>query len=105
MIYLEELKRTICVSGSIVKRFSDYTGINSAALIQESAQMKRADYKNELFTELFPESDNTLEIMNLLTNMFCSPTSDKEWKNTVHCMSKEELELFREEIFDKGWIL
>lgn len=63
--------------------------------------MKRTDYKNELFTELFPESDNTLEIMNLLTNMFCSQNGDKEWKNTVHCMSKEELKSFREEIFDK----
>lgn len=107
----------------IIRLFSTYTGLPVKALLQESIEMRRADYQNLLFTELFPKSSNTVEIRNLCSMLEEMEMRQKrgtslESKNieqelfqdtlsqekSIKGLSQEEMEQFRSEIFQKGWI-
>lgn len=107
----------------IMQLFSAYTGLLITALLQESIEMRRADYQNLLFTELFPESSNTaeikklcdmleememrqkqevfLELQNIGQEVFQDMLSQEK---SIKALSQDEMEQFRREIFQKGWI-
>lgn len=86
------------------KLFAEYTGVPLAAILEESRDMRVADYQKQLFTELFPDGKNTVEIKKLLKRIETSNgelVADTEVKG----LSNEELENFRKRIFENGWIV
>lgn len=93
----------------IVQLFSTYTGLPITASLQESAEMRKADYQNLLFTDLFPKGENTKEIIrlcHLIGEMEDGTETEmsKEADNRIKGLSIEEMEQFRKEIYEKGWI-
>lgn len=77
----------------IGKKFSEYTGLPVAAFFKECSEMQEADYQNALFTELFPESENTREISRLIGRIM-----EVDGEQDIHPMDEEEMENFRKEM-------
>lgn len=83
--------------------FSEYTKVPYAAIVQESKEMKIADYQELLFTELFPDGANTRELYQLVKQIL--KESEKErYAGSPRAMTRDELERFRDQIFEKGWV-
>lgn len=83
--------------------FSEYTRVPVVATLQESREMRISDYQDQLFTELFPNGQNTAQIYHLLSEIM-NEKRQTDLAGCVQGMSKETLERFRNEIFEKGWI-
>lgn len=84
--------------------FTKYTGISIEACLEESTQMRLADYQNHLFTEKELNGNNTCEIKNLVRKITANDWNVRQMK-TVHAMEQEEMEQFRAEIFESGWLV
>lgn len=84
-------------------RFADCTGIPVVACLNESCEMQAADYQNALFTEVFPEGKNALEISALLQRILeCNEETGIGYKfigeRKIHPMDEVQMEQFRKEI-------
>ena len=84
-------------------RFADRTGIPVAACLRESSEMQAADYKNALFTEVFPEGENAMEIRFLLQRILeYNEETDTGYRSygeqEIHPMDEMQMEGFRKEI-------
>lgn len=88
----------------IGRKFSEATKVPLVAVLEESPEMRTADYQNKLFTELFPEGRNAGEIRQLLKGLTESSESGNA-KELCHGMTGEELDRFRMEVFRSELIL